>query len=101
MTGGVQEHKTGQDISSTGVLFTLPLHGAEALDIYVDGDAAANYAIRAGPSENDIFRDNVIELTGGTDYSNIGNRIAAAAIEVRVTQAAGATDTADVYVAAR
>lgn len=97
----VQKVETGLDISATGALFTLDIAAADLLDVYIDGQAAADYEVRAGPNESTIYPSAVVSLTGGTDYASAGNRLAAHAIEVRVTTAAGAGDTADVYVATR
>lgn len=96
----MQHVESGMDITSTGAKFTLDVGGDTVLDVYVDGGSAADYEIRAGPDENNIFSAAVLSLTGSTNYANTGNRIAAGAIEVRVTTSA-TSGTADVYVASR
>lgn len=96
-----QKVETGLDISGTGAILTLDLDGDDLVDVYIDGSAAADYEVRAGPNTNNIFPASVLDFTAATDYASAGNDIAAGAIQLRVTTAAAAGDTADVYVATR
>jgi len=94
-SGHLVKRETGLDISSTGEIFRATIEDSRLISINIEGDATADYALDVSP-DNDTYFD-AEETYSGTDIRD-AFEITDRYLKIRVTSAAGGSDTADVTI---
>jgi len=92
-----QESKqTTVPIDSTGDLVTIEAEGDTLVSLDIDGDAAADYALDLGPTE-DTNANTAEETYSGTDIHDVF-RVGDRYLTVRCSSSAGAGDEATITI---
>lgn len=93
-----EEFVQGHDISATGEVFSLRIAESPQVALQIDGTAGADYAVDVSPDAATWF--NGVSTYSAVTRVNDGWTQPEAWVRLRVTAAAAAGETADIYLAA-